>query len=194
MDAVQTQERDRTLIAACLQGHGDAFGALVAPYQDRLYNTLYRLTGREEDAAELLQETMIRAFRGLASYQGESSFYTWLYRIAMNVAFTHQRRRRMRSLGAESVSPPYDVADESEHSRPGRHLERAEQRDIIQRALDQLDEPFRAVLILKDIEDLRYEEIAEILDIPVGTVRSRLHRARAEMRELLRPYLEAGTL
>lgn len=188
--------RDQQLVADCLSGRVDAFAELIRPYQDRVYNTLVRMTGNAEDAAELFQEAMIRVYRGLPLYHGDSSFYTWLYRIALNVAFTHRRRQRPRTVSVERSweRQGVELAAPEGHEKPGRGMELAETRSIIETALAQLAEPFRAVLVLKDIEGFRYEQIAEVLDIPVGTVRSRLHRARCEMREKLQPYLDNGTI
>lgn len=190
------EARDKSLIRDCLDGQVDAFGELIAPYQDRLYNTLFRMSGNAEDAAELFQEAMIRVFRGLRSYQGDSSFYTWLYRIALNVAFTHRRRHRLRVVSVENLvrGGAADLVDNDENLRPGRAIENAETRDVIEQALADVPEVYRAVLVLKDVEGLKYEEIAEILDIPIGTVRSRLHRARCEMRDRLQPYLDQGII
>lgn len=189
-------DRDRQLIDECLSGRSDAFAELIEPYQDRLYNALYRLTGHGEDAAELFQESMIRVYRGLGSYQGGSAFYTWLYRIVLNVAFTHRRRTKAPMVQVDAGHPAgrFDIAEDSSASRPGRQVELDETRDIIEQALAQVAEPYRVVLVLKDIEEFKYEEIAEILDVPVGTVRSRLHRARCEMRDRLQPYLDNGTI
>jgi RNA polymerase sigma-70 factor (ECF subfamily) len=185
--------RDHLLIEECLGGRLDAFGELVLPYQDRIYNTIYRMTGSAEDSAELLQDAMIRAYRGLHSYQGDSSFYTWLYRIAMNVVFSDRRKRRLRLVPTESLGEIDRILPPDRQS-PSRGMELDEQRTLIQQALAEVPEPYRAVLVLKDIEGLKYEEIGEILDIPVGTVRSRLHRARSDMRDRLRPLLDAGTI
>lgn len=189
-------DRERELIQDCLAGRVDAFGDLIAPYQDRLYNTLFRMTGHVEDASELLQEAMIRVYRGLRSYQGDSSFYTWLYRIVLNVAFTHRRKQKGRPLSVESglEAGRLDLANLDESLRPSRNIEIEETKGIIEQALAKVPESYRAVLILKDIDGLKYEEIAEILDIPIGTVRSRLHRARSEMRDRLKPYFDSGTI
>lgn len=188
--------REQALIEKCLGGEVDAFGDLIEPYQDRLFNTLFRLVGRREDAAELLQEAMVRAFRGLKSYQGDASFYTWLYRIAINVALTNQRKQRLRMVSTEGLSDNqrFDLADTEERNQPANNLEMEERRELIQQALETVPESYRAVLVMKDIDGLKYEEIAEILDIPVGTVRSRLHRARNEMRDRLKPLWDKGLL
>lgn len=188
--------RDQALIEECLNGRTAAFEELIRPYQDRLYNTLYRLLGQREEAAELLQESLLRAYRGLQSYQGEASFYTWLYRIAMNVVSTNRRRQRAYSLDrpAQPGQGADDLPDRKDDSRPGRKLELDERRAQIEAALASIPELFRVVLVLKDIEGLKYEEIAEILDVPIGTIRSRLHRARSEMRDRLKPLLDQGIL
>jgi RNA polymerase sigma-70 factor (ECF subfamily) len=185
---------DQALIDECLAGRIDAFGELIAPYQDRLFNTLYRVLGHQEDAAEVWQETMIRAFRALGSFHGHASFYTWLYRIAMNEALTRRRRERSIARQPSTNERMIDSLAGGEGGRPSRELERKEQRQVLEQALASLDETYRSVLVLKDIEGLKYEEIAEILAIPLGTVRSRLHRGRSELRDRLRPLLERGVI
>ncbi|MGL4462956.1 MAG: sigma-70 family RNA polymerase sigma factor [Planctomycetia bacterium] len=189
-------DREQSLIAECLSGKLDSFGDLIAPYQDRLYNTLFRLTGCREEAAELLQEALIRAYRGLRSYQGDSAFYTWIYRIALNAAFTRKRRAKLRTVSAEAAdgSARLDLPDPSADSRPSRGMELDEQRRLVQEALAEVPEPFRTVLVLKDVEGMKYEDIAEVLDVPIGTVRSRLHRARGELRHRLKPLFDDGLL
>lgn len=184
------------LIDECRRGRVEAFGELIQPYQDRLHNTLYRMAGSAEDAAELLQDALIRAFRGLDSYQGESAFYTWLYRIAVNVFFSNRRRRRLRMVRGENRADldRLPASEDVARDRPSRGIEEKELRQTIEQALGAVPDPYRAVLVLKDIEGLKYEEIAEVLRVPVGTVRSRLHRARAEMRERLQPLFDAGVL
>jgi RNA polymerase sigma-70 factor (ECF subfamily) len=192
MDAVASG-KEQTLIDECLAGRLEAFGELVAPYQDRLFNSLCRiLGGRHEEAAESLQDALIRAFRGLESFQGNSSLYTWLYRIAVNVALS-SRRRRFGSRQHADVSD-LDIPDPDSESLPESSLIRQEQRQIVEQALDRLPDHHRTVLVMKDIDGLSYEEIAEVLDIPIGTVRSRLHRGRADLRQQLKPMLEKGLL
>lgn len=192
MDAVASG-REQTLIDECLAGRLEAFGELVAPYQDRLFNSLCRiLGGRQEEAAESLQDALIRAFRGLGSFQGNSSLYTWLYRIAVNVALS-SRRRQSASRQHADISD-LDLPDPDSESMPESSLIRQEQRQIVEQALSRLPDHHRTVLVMKDIDGLSYEEIAEVLDIPIGTVRSRLHRGRADLRQQLRPMLEKGLL
>jgi RNA polymerase sigma-70 factor (ECF subfamily) len=178
---------DLSLVAECRAGRTDAFGALVERYQDRLYPTALRLTGAVEDALDLLQETFLRAFQKLKGFHGDSSFYTWVYRIMVNLALTGRRRRLPRRMRTGIVE---DAPDSSEASDPGSHLERLEREALVQRALDRLAADHRVVVVMKEYDGLRYEEIASALGVPVGTVRSRLHRARCELKEMLRGALD----
>lgn len=181
---------DGRLIAECLAGDQGAFGVLVSRYQDRLFNTVYRVLDNLEDAQDVTQESFVSAYQSLASYKGDAQFFTWLYRIAMNAAISLRRKRRA-TISLDSTKGPaiaFHPVDESRDSQPGAALERSENEAQLRWALSRLSVEHRAVIVLKDIEDLRYEEIAEILKIPIGTVRSRLHRARLELRELLERF------
>ncbi len=184
---------DQDLIDACRSGETVAYGVLVQRYQDRLYPTVLRLTGCAEDAQDLLQETFFRAFRKLDRFHGESCFYTWIYRIAVNLALSGRRKRRpMLRLadGTGASGSPVEPVAEHRECDPSLPLERAERDQMIQDALNALATDHRAVVVMKEFDGLRYEEIAMILNIPVGTVRSRLHRARCELRDKLRGLVE----
>ena len=179
---------DQRLIADCLKGRTAAFGELVRRYQDRLYNTVYRLVGSAEDAQDVVQEAFLHAYQSLDRFKGDSRFFTWLYRIAVNSAISLKRKQRVVvsiRLGREGQGGPAEPLDNSEFSQPGRPLERAEEERRIQLALSRMSPEHRAVLILKDMEEQKYEDMAEILQVPIGTIRSRLHRARLELRTLL---------
>ena len=179
---------DDRLIADCLKGQTAAFGELVRRYQDRLFNTVFRLVDSAEDAQDVVQEAFLHAYQSLDRFKGESQFFTWLYRIAVNSAISLKRKQRIvvsLHLDRErqgGVPEPHDV---SELSQPDLALERADEERRIQAALNRLSPEHRAVLILKDLEDQKYETMAEILQVPIGTIRSRLHRARLELREVL---------
>jgi RNA polymerase sigma-70 factor (ECF subfamily) len=178
---------DHRLITECLNGDPAAFGALVRQYQDRLYNTVYRLVANAEDAQDVVQDAFLSAYQSLDSFKGDSLFFTWLYRIAVNTAISHKRKQRVvlsidAGRNGDSPAQPLDV---SEYSRPGEAMERAEEERRVQDALSRLSPEHRTVLILKDMEGQKYETMAEVLQVPIGTIRSRLHRARAELRELL---------
>jgi RNA polymerase sigma-70 factor (ECF subfamily) len=178
---------DQSLIAECLQGNTAAFGVLVRRYQERLYHSVYRLLDNAEDAQDVVQEAFLSAYQSLDGFKGGSLFFTWLYRIAVNTAISLKRKRRVmvRMESGVNGEPGQEPADPSEDSRPERALEQAELGQRVRDALGRLSPEHRAVLILKDMEGQKYEAMAEILQVPIGTIRSRLHRARLELRELL---------
>ncbi len=188
---------DRRLIAACLLGNRDAFGELVSRYQSRLYNAALRLVDTPEDAADVVQDAFLNAFQSLRSFKGDAEFFTWMYRIAFNVAITLKRKKKPTvSLNAlepgRNGSPKgHEPIDGSEYVKPNAALERTEEEQLLHAALARLSGEHRDVLVMKDIDGLKYEEIADVLKVPIGTIRSRLHRARFELRELLEP-LEAN--
>jgi RNA polymerase sigma-70 factor (ECF subfamily) len=172
---------DRRLIADCLRGQTAAFGELVRRHQDRLFSTVYRLVDNAEDAQDVVQEAFLSAYQSLDRFKGDAQFYTWLFRIAVNAAISLKRRQRV-TLPLERGRHEERA---SEFRDPGHALEQAEQERRVQEALNRLSPEHRAVLVLKDMEDQKYETMAAILRVPIGTVRSRLHRARMELRELL---------
>jgi RNA polymerase sigma-70 factor (ECF subfamily) len=184
---------DHRLIAECLKGRTAAFGELVRRYQDRLFNTVYRLVDNTEDAQDVVQDAFLHAYQSLGSFKGDSQFFTWLYRIAVNTAISMKRKQRV-VLSIHPGGPDHgqltEPLDVSEFSRPGETLERAEQERRVQDALNRLSPEHRTVLVLKDMEEQKYDAIAHILQVPIGTVRSRLHRARVELRLLLQRYEE----
>jgi RNA polymerase sigma-70 factor (ECF subfamily) len=178
---------DLQLIAECLGGNTAAFGELVRRYQDRVYATVYRMVGNTEDAQDAVQEAFLHAYQSLESFKGGSQFFTWLYRIAVNTAISQRRKRRvlLRIDPGKEGAGENEPLDASEQSRPSHSLEQEEQARQVRQALDRLSPEHRAVLVLKEMEGHRYESMARILGVPVGTVRSRLHRARLELRQVL---------
>ena len=178
---------DHRLIAECLAGNTAAFGVLVRRHQDRLFNTVIRLVDNAEDAHDVVQEAFLNAYQSLDGFKGDSLFFTWLYRIAVNTAISMRRKQRVSiSIDASrNGDHQIDPHDPSEQNRPGHALEQAEQERRIQAALSRLSPEHRAVLVMKDMEGQKYETMAEILQVPIGTIRSRLHRARLELRQLL---------
>ena len=175
---------EQTLVDAARGGDADAVEALVVRYQVRIFNYVRALTANDADADDVAQETFIRAFRSIKQFRGDSSFMTWLYQIATNVARTHLGKRTRQSAvwgrRIEAEEMAHDVA-----SSVDRVEEAVIQRDALDRALSNLSETLRAPLILHDVEGLGYREIAEVLDVPIGTVMSRLFRARQRLRPLL---------
>jgi len=161
---------------------------LVQKYQDRLYNTVVHVAGCAEDARDVVQDAFVQAFIKLDSFKGSSAFYTWLYRIAFNVAASHRRRKRP----ASSVENARDASgnEPMDHGNsPSETAERNEQCRQVRQAIDQLNEEHRTVIVLREIDGCCYETIADILDLPIGTVRSRLHRARLQLRDQLKEVL-----
>jgi RNA polymerase sigma-70 factor (ECF subfamily) len=179
---------DGQLIDQTLAGQSAAFGDLVRKYQDRLYNTVVHVVGNAEDARDVVQDALVQAFVKLDTFQRSSAFYTWLYRIAFNVAASHRRRRRAK-LSIEQAREDAGLEPVDGGDGPGAHLERAERCRQVREAIAELSEDHRAILVLREIDGCCYETIADILDLPIGTVRSRLHRARLQLREQLKEVL-----
>jgi RNA polymerase sigma-70 factor (ECF subfamily) len=185
---------DAQLIAQALAGQTAAFGQLVQKYQDRLYHTVVHVVGNAEDAKDAVQETFVQAFLKLESFHGASAFYTWLYRIAFNVSITHRRKRGARRSAEQIALTDGNLRSSAEgqtrlSDSPGEKMEREERCRQVRHAIAQLPEEHRVVLVLREMDGCCYETIAEILDLPVGTVRSRLHRARMQLREELKEVL-----
>ncbi|MGC9395502.1 MAG: RNA polymerase sigma factor [Anaerolineae bacterium] len=172
-------------VALAQQGDRQAFGELVYHYREGVINVVYRMCGDANLAEDAAQEAFIRAWQHLPRYQPRSSFRNWLYRIALNVALDVLRRER-ETVDVENI--PLIAASLS----PEAAIERSERAAYVQQAVLGLSPASRAALILREYEGLSYKEIAEMLEIPVGTVMSRLNYARTQLRETLRGYLEAG--
>jgi len=171
----------------------DLFARLLAEHQDKLYRVAYRMAGHHEDAQDLLQDALLEAYRSFKKFQRGTYFDKWLYRIMTNT-FIDRQRHRKRVGRVESLDAPQPGKDDGEllgreipdwEGEPSRKVLRETFDEPIQKALDALRPEFRMVMILSDVEEFSYEEIAEMLDVPIGTVRSRLHRARDAMRQKL---------
>lgn len=192
MDEPRAERSDQELIAAALARDTAAFGELVSRYQNRLYGAMVHMTGSAEDAKDVAQEAFVLAFQKLATFRGDSQFYSWLFRIAMNASVNF--RRKNRSLGASIEGTKERVGLEPTDPRgdtlPEHPLEQAERQHLVREALAQMTEEFRIPLVMAEMEEMKYEEIADILNCPIGTVRSRIHRGRAELREKLKRLLK----
>ena len=172
---------DSNLIRRTLEGETDAFGNMVRRYQDRLFNGMVHMLRCEVEAEDVVQEAFILAMTRLTSFRGDSSFFTWLYRIAFNVAVSRRRKKRPTiSMERDQVNQTW--AEEDDSASPSHRLEQQERIDLIHNALGQLSEEHRAILVLREMDGQCYETISEILDMPIGTVRSRLHRARMQLK------------
>ena len=179
---------DAQLIEETLAGESTAFGQLVQKYQDRLFHTIVHVVGSPEDARDVVQDAFVQAFVKLDSFQQSSAFYTWLYRIAFNVAASHCRRRKP-TLSVERARETTGQEPIDEQAGPRQQAEQQERCRQVQEAIAELSEEHRTVLVLREIDGCCYETIAEILELPIGTVRSRLHRARLQLRDMLREVL-----
>lgn len=172
------------LIDQALQGDRAAFTRLVELNQDRLFASMRQVTGSPEEAEEVVQEAFIRAFVKLDTFQRNSQFFTWLYRIAFNSALTRKRRKRAKvSLDQYRESNGLEVSDDGDGvDEPMLRRERVQ---MVRRAMQTLSEDHRSILVLREMQDHSYEDIAEILNISIGTVRSRLSRARGQLKSAL---------
>ncbi|MGV3606084.1 MAG: sigma-70 family RNA polymerase sigma factor [Planctomycetaceae bacterium] len=175
---------DAEFIEKVRGGNSSAFEGLVRKYQNRLYTALVHISGSRQEAEDIAQDAFVQAYRKLHLFAGNSSFYTWLYRIAVNAAISRKRKKRAEySVEQTQAVTGDEPLDKSE--RVDERLLREERANIIQVALTRLPEEFRVVLVLREMEAFDYEAISETLDLPVGTVRSRLHRARVQLKEIL---------
>lgn len=181
---------ERRLLVLARRGDPDAFADLVAPYQRRLFNLALRLVGDRDLAADLTQDALLRAYRSLGRFRGEARFATWLSRITHNACLDALRwRSRHPAQPLDAVNGEGQPRPEVPDPGPGPEagVLRGELQAVLVRALDALDPEFRAAVILRDVQGRSYEEAAAIAGIPVGTLKSRLHRGRAHLRELLAP-------
>ena len=168
-------------------GDARAFGRLVERYQGRLLNAVTRTVGRQAEAEDIVQEAFVRAFEAIERFRQHSSFYTWLYRIAFNLVASMHRQRRHLSTPGDPAQVEELEADGT--TNPEARVEANEQRRRVQQAISELPETFRLPLVLREIEGMNYGAIGEVLGVPVGTVKSRIYRARLELRDKLRDLL-----
>jgi RNA polymerase sigma-70 factor (ECF subfamily) len=191
---------DTVLVEQCRQGDSAAMEQLILKYQNRIYNIVLKICRDPDDAAELTQETFVKIIENLNRFEGRSSFYTWAFRIAVNLTLNYcQRNARLalRSLDAEEEQCDSqarhvlkDLLSDDSSPDPAALAQSKELYEIVVKALMRLDDAQRAVVVLRDIEGMSYARIAEVLDIELGTVRSRLSRARSKLRDVLEAILK----
>jgi RNA polymerase sigma-70 factor (ECF subfamily) len=183
-----TPLRELQLVQAHRRGDPEAISELLRSYERRIYSVCYRMVRDEHDARDLAQDAMVKMLQGLNTYDGRSKLSTWVIRITMNCCLSHLRKQRLRRHGSlerdwpQGTGGPAPLGGVVRELSPAGGVERAEMRSILSRALVSLDPQMRSVLVLRDMQDLEYSQIAEVLDIPVGTVKSRLFRARMALR------------
>ena len=189
-----TAIHEKQLVEAALRGEPAALGEVLELYQQRIYNVVLRMVSNPDDAREITQDAMTKIIEKIGQFQGRSTLATWMIRIAMNLSISHLRKRRTRAAaslddapgnGGSGDSPAplgAQLAQEREPS-PDRNVQDSEMLELLQVALKRIDEEFRSVLVLRDLEQMDYQEIAQVLSLPIGTVKSRLFRARLTLRQ-----------
>ena len=181
---------DAECVRQLQRGETDAFETLIRRHQKTIFNLVYRMLGDYDEAAEISQEAFLSAYRAIGSFRGESNFSTWLYRIALNHATTRRKSlntRQQRNVSLETTEPVSDP-----HPGPAETMEKKEIRERVQLALNSLEPDDAMVILLRDLQDVPYDEVARVLEIPVGTVKSRLYRARQALKIELAAYFYAG--
>jgi len=189
------QEPERNLITQCKQGNKNAYDDLIRLYEKRVYNYAFRLCGRYDEANDLASETFLRVYNSLANFRGDSSFITWLFRITTNVYLDEKKRQRARP--SDSLDEMLELEEsvvvrqiEDPSPSPSSVAEAGERSDMLQEAINSLPDYQRMMIVMYHTDGRSYEEIAETLDLPIGTVKSRLNRARLSLRDILKPLQE----
>ncbi len=194
---MDTATSDEQIVEQALAGNAEAFGEIVRRWERRIYALSYGILGREEEARDATQETFLAAFRSLRNFRGEAKVSSWLHRIAVNQCITRQRRARVRSETALEDETDYDGATEDGSSffaqaaeSPVVAAESRERTEVVRRAVNALPQELRQVILMKEFEELTFQEIAEALDLPLSTVKSRLYTALKQLRMRLQSYGE----
>ncbi len=202
------RDRETALFLKARGGDRSAYGQVVLLYQDRLFNALLRMLGEAEEAREATQEAFTRALEKIETFRGESSPYTWIFRIGMNLAISSLRRsQRARTFSLDGTSQGgngmshhddqaaalVDRVAANRDEQPPEVAERNERHQVVLDALSRLDGEYRAVLVMRDVEGFDYQQMADVLGLPLGTLKSRLFRARLALRDELAPYVSEKT-
>ncbi len=193
----QVDVSELDLVKRCQAGQAEAFDELVTRYQTRIFAMIYNMVHNEQDAWDLAQESFIKAWKSIKRFRGRSSFYTWIYRIVMNVTIDWLRKKQVKGAGMEfddalqlkEIDPASKTVPKAD-PLPHERMERREIRAKIDKAIAQLSPEHRAVILMKEIEEMQYHEIAETLGCSIGTVMSRLFYARKKLQNLLRDVYE----
>ncbi len=185
----------RKLVDRCKQGENGAFDDLIRRYERKVYNFAYRLCGNYDEANDIASDTFVRVYNALGNFRGDSSFITWLFRIVTNVYL--DEKKRQRSKPTQSLHEIIELEEsivqrqiEDPSPSPAQQFEKMERNELLQSAITSLPEYQRLMIVMYHTENKSYEEIAVILDLPIGTVKSRLNRARLSLREKLAPMME----
>jgi RNA polymerase sigma-70 factor, ECF subfamily len=185
----------RRLVGRCKRGERGAFDDLIRRYERKVYNFAYRLSGNYDEANDVASETFVRVYNALQNFRGDSSFITWLFRIVTNVYLDEKKRQRARPY--QSLEEIIELEETTVHRQiedpnptPDERVELRERADMLQAAINSLPDYQRMMIVMYHTENKSYEDISEILDLPIGTVKSRLNRARLSLREKLEPVRE----
>ncbi|MEP1150563.1 MAG: sigma-70 family RNA polymerase sigma factor [Balneola sp.] len=188
---------DEDLMEYFQNDHEPAFTELVRRYQDRLHNFLYRYTHDHQDCEDLVQETFLRVHKSKASYERIAKFSTWMYTIALNLAKSlYKKKQRMYKVSIHkdpNDSEDFEMHIEDPNILPDQQLHEKLSLEQLEKALMSLPEDFREVVMLRDLQDMTYEEISDATDIPMGTVKSRINRGRAQVQQMIESYVDLGT-
>jgi RNA polymerase sigma-70 factor (ECF subfamily) len=194
-DSLQKSDNEKILLKKARNGDIEAFELLIEDYQKKAFNVAYRMMGNSEDANDLVQEALIRIFKSIKNFKEQSSFSTWVYRIVTNVCLDELRRRKNKFT--ISIDEDIQLEDgnvkrqiESEGPTPEESLESKEIQDIVTKAIEELSNEHKTVIVLRDIQGFSYDEISDIMKCPEGTVKSRINRARKALREILKKQKE----
>jgi RNA polymerase sigma-70 factor, ECF subfamily len=195
--AAQADVSELDLVKRCQAGQADAFDELVIRYRARIFGMIYSMVHNEQDAWDLAQDSFVKAWKSIKRFRGQSSFYTWIYRIVMNVTIDWLRKKQVKGAGAEfddsiqlkEIDPASKTVPKPD-ALPYENVQRSEIRAQIDQAISQLTPEHRAVILMKEIEDMQYHEIAEALGCSIGTVMSRLFYARKKLQALLKDVYE----
>ena len=195
--AAQPDVSELDLVKRCQEGQADAFDELVIRYRTRVFGMIYNMVHNEQDAWDLAQDSFVKAWKSIKRFRGQSSFYTWIYRIVMNVTIDSLRKKQIKAAGAEfddsiqlkEIDPASKTVPKPD-ALPYENMQRSEIRAQIDQAISQLTPEHRAVILMKEIEDMQYHEIAEALGCSIGTVMSRLFYARKKLQALLKEVYE----
>jgi RNA polymerase sigma-70 factor, ECF subfamily len=195
--AAQADVSELDLVRQCQAGDPEAFDQLVGRYRTRVFGMIYNMVHNEQDAWDLAQDSFLKAWKSISRFRGQSSFYTWIYRIVMNVTIDWLRKKQVKGSGTEfddtiqlKEIDPASLTVPKADALPYQRMERREIRARIDAAIAQLSPEHRAVILMKETEEMQYHEIAEALDCSIGTVMSRLFYARKKLQNLLRDLYE----
>lgn len=191
------REIDQILVEKAQKGDKQAFGVLVEKYNKKLFRLLSRMVRDQSEIEDIVQDSFIKAYRAINNFRGDSAFYTWLYRIGVNTAKNHlmalsRRPKAMNDVELEDIENFDDAGDLRSYETPESALMAKEIAATVNETIEQLPEELKSAITLREIDGLSYEEIAEIMDCPIGTVRSRIFRARESIAEKLKPLIETS--